>query len=318
MRIENADGFGLAFNCIVRLYKRNCDVELLVLLNRICDAYLRWFRLQTVFCAVRDLLCDRLGEENLRVPEEQKKEFEILLQRLVRQCITLECSRCENDNLREENLYEFGKQVGLIPGVYENVKFQSAEDFLIWVKEYHLDKPAEHRMNHSKKTLPIERGFIRDFGKICLLMIQYSLGRKTHMRYACYTFVYHNIRLLDDKMLVEIREYIKSVRCGENKAYWMNLKTVLGKESQRRKLLSLYTEIYEDDEALNLLLAGCVSAEVLVSFEICREAWWIISVFEEFIKKQNVDERQLKYQNFVRRAKEIIGRELHRYEKVLE
>lgn len=318
MRIESSENFGLAFNCIVRLYKQNYNVKLLALMHRICDEYLMWFSFRIVFCAVRDLLHDRALPENKSLPEKQKISFERLLQRLVKQCITLEYKRCEPDYTKEEALRELGQQMGFIPGVYEEVRFQCFEMFLRWVKERHLDMPAEYRLNYSAKALPIKKRFIKDFGTVCLLMVRYSLESEAYMRYACYSLIYHNVRLLEGNVIFQIQKCIKNVKGDRDVNCWVNLKNVLDKEKERRKLLKFYEEIYDDEKALNPVLAGCISADGLVSYEKCREAWWRVSVFEEFLKEQEMSEWKLRYEKLVNHEKEIISRELNRYGNVSE
>lgn len=318
MRIESSENFGLAFNCIVRLYKQNYDVKLLALMHRICDEYLMWFSFRVVFCSVRDLLHERCLPDNRLLPEKQRISFERLLQRLVKQCITLEYKRCEPDYTKDEALRELGQQMGFIPGVYEEVRFHTFEAFLRWIKDNHLDVPAGYRLNYSGKALPIKNRFIKDFGKICMLMVQYSLESEAYMRYACYSLIYHNVRLLDENVIYQIQKYIKNVKGDRDINCWINLENVLEKERERRKLLKFYAEIYNDAKVLNLVVAGCISADTLVSYEKCREAWWKVSVFEEFLKEQENSERKLRYEKFVNHAKEIINRELKRYGNVSE
>lgn len=315
MRIENSENLEVAFHCIVRLYKRDYDVKLLGLLHRICDEYLVWFHLRVVLCAVRDLLHDR-GQGEQSVPETQKISFEWLIRRLVRQGITLECNRCDSYYTEEEALRELGRQMGFTPGVYEEVRFHTFEAFRRWVRENHLDEPAAYRADYNGKSLPVKKRFIKDFGRTCMLMVRYSFEGETYLRYSCYSFVYHNIRLLDENVILGIRDYLESAEDDEN--YWMNLKNVLDKELARRKLWELYAGIYENEETLNFMLASFISADALVSYERCREAWWRISAFEEFVKGKETNERKLRYQSFLRRAKEVIHSELSKYEDMIE
>lgn len=318
MKIESSENFGLAFNCIIRMYKQKYDERLLILLQRICDEYLIWFSFRVVFCAVRDLLHDKQKTKLRFLPEKQKTGFERLLSRLVKQCITLECQRCENDYTKEEALQELGQQMGLIPGVYEDVRFQSFEEFMEWVREKKLDEPAVYKPNYSGKTIPIKKRFLKDFGKICLLMVQYSLETEAYMRYSCYSLVYHNIRLLDMQSISGIRNYLKNVTSDGDENYWINLKNVLAKETERRKLLEVYQKSYSESWILNGILTGCINKEMLASYEMCREAWWRISVFDEFIKEQKESEKKLQYQKFIHYAREVIGRELKKYDKVTD
>lgn len=79
---------------------------------------------------------------------------------------------------------------------------------------------------------------------------------------------------------------------------------------QKFRLLDIYRQAYQDEQMLNLLLASCISADVLLSFEDCRQAIWRISVFEEFLQSQPTSERKSRYQAFIEDAKEIINHEL--------
>lgn len=314
MRIESSENFCLAFNALIRLYKQNYDVKLLALLHRICNDYLSWFGLRVVFCAVRDLINDKEPDGRRSLPEKQKAEFDRLLYRLMRQCITLEYKRCESDYTKEEALCELGQQMGFIPGVYERTKFESFEEFLEWIKEKGLDEPVECRLNYDERTLPIRKYFLKDFGEICLLMVRYSMETESYMRYSCYSLVYHNVRLIHTHAIISIQKYIKIYQKEED--YWINLKNVLNKELERRHLLEVYSKIYNDSWNLNGVLASCVSKEALQSYEKSREAWWRITVFEEYLKEQKNSRRKIYYADWVKKAKEIIRKELKKYDEI--
>ena len=207
-RIQDAEEFGLFFNCLTRRYLWDFDETLMDLIIRIMKVYLARFSKRTIICSIRDLAGYRkglFGKLDAEIPPEQKERFGFVLKELVKRCLVIDLKGCMDEWWKKMKIHDLASY-GEFTGYGRNSEwemFPSGDAFEAWVYENHLDE-GEAVPEWRKDYLPVKADFLPDFAALCLAAEQYSYGRLSYMPGACRQFIEKNMGLLTDEGLERI------------------------------------------------------------------------------------------------------------------
>ena len=208
LRIDNAEDFGLGFNCMTRLYMANYEEEILDNMFQVCKEYLIYFSSRTIVCSLRDLVEDySWSRSNQAMPENQKERYEKLIAILTKQGISKER---EKSRYRDEKkqIMSFIDTVGFQGSIYGKDRNLTNEDVYLWIMANNLNEEVEIKSPSKQEELPIKKKNIPLFYKVCNYMIRYSYGRHTYMPGTCRDFVKDNMDIFTDEALQQILSYL--------------------------------------------------------------------------------------------------------------
>ena len=207
-QIQDAEDFGLFFNCLTRRFLWDYDYTLLELIHRILDQYLSYFSKRTLICSIRDfsngsdsVFC----ECHKDVPEGQAEEYNGALKRMVKRYLAIELNGSTDKNQKRRKIQELASD-GEFTAHYRNERqrmFPSKEAFEEWVYANQLDA-GENSPLWEGNLLPVKKDFLPDFAALCLAAEQYSFGRLSYMPLVCREFIWKNSVLLSDEWLERI------------------------------------------------------------------------------------------------------------------
>ena len=91
--VQDAEDFGLFFNCLTRRYLWDYDEELLDLIQRIMDRFLPFFSVRTLICSIRDLAEGKDGVFCMcqkEKPKDQEERYLLALMQMVKRYLSME------------------------------------------------------------------------------------------------------------------------------------------------------------------------------------------------------------------------------------
>lgn len=223
--IYNPYNFGLALNSATRMYRREPKQDVLTAVSSLFNALLPYLDDRTLFCSAEDLQVDA-ADAYESIPEDQQKEFCEL-----RELLMMECFNREMEDYSEE----YNKERRLIPMAYtmrclssgypREALFKTEAEFWNWVTE-RLGPSRKYR-GETVTEISITKELLPAFRKICLLMVQYSVGRQTYMPGTSAGFVVLNRHLLDTATKTAICEAV----AGDRDSCWIRVR----EKFERRK-----------------------------------------------------------------------------------
>ena len=211
-KIQDAEDFGLFFNCLTRRYLWDYDEELLDLILRIIDRYLPFFSARTLICSIRDLAEGKDGvfcECHKDKPEDQKERYHLALMQLVKRYLSLELHGSTDKRWNAVQIRQLASE-GYFTEDHrprEQRMFLSKDAFVQWVYDNHLDDNDGLPLWEGD-LLPIKANFLQDFYSLCRACVQYSYGRTSYMPGACRDFIWKNIALFSDDGVRQIADEI--------------------------------------------------------------------------------------------------------------
>ena len=325
MKIQDAEDFGLFFNCLTRRYLWNYDEGLLDLILRIIDRYLPYFSTRTLICSIRDLAEGKDGvfcECHKDKPEGQKERYNLALMRLVKRYLSLEL-RGNTDKYRSVVQIQQLASEGYFTEDHrpkDQWMFLSKDAFVQWVYENHLDENDGLPLWEGD-LLPIRADFLPDFYALCRACVQYSYGRTSYMPGACRDFIWDNIALFSDdgvrQMANEIDYRLKefpvnyfSADKEETKAWTAYIRQL------RRELLSREWSIkaqdlvqleyaqYEDE--IHRILATVKDIE-----DEWIDTWYQLDGVYRYLQGKDCSGDKMEYKRLIRWAKRFAAQKAH-------
>lgn len=87
---------------------------------------------------------------------------------------------------------------------------------------------------------------------------------------------------------------------------------------KKRDIDEVLEEMYTDEKStlLNLFCFNLISADVLIDKEACETRMEKLTKFEAFLNRQKDSEKKSYYQKFARDGRQIIERELEKFQGV--
>ena len=210
--IQDAEDFGLFFNCLTRRYLWDYDEELLDLIQRIMDRYLPYFSARTLICSIRDFAEGKDGVFCMcqqEKPKDQEERYFQALMQMVKRYLSMKLSGSTDTHWNALQIRALASE-GYFTEDYrqrEKWMFPSKDAFVKWVYENHLDENDGIYLWEGDQ-LPITADFLPDFYILCQACVQYSYGRMSYMPYACRTFIWDNIALFSDEGIKRIADEI--------------------------------------------------------------------------------------------------------------
>lgn len=210
--VQDAEDFGLFFNCLTRRYLWDYDEELLDLIQRIMDRFLPFFSVRTLICSIRDLAEGKDGVFCMcqkEKPKDQEERYLLALMQMVKRYLSMKLRGGTDTNLNLLQIRELASE-GYFTEDYrqkEKWMFPSKDAFVKWVYENHLDENDGIPVWEGDQ-LPINADFLPEFYALCRACVQYSYGRMSYMPYACRTFIWDNIALFSDEGIKQIADEI--------------------------------------------------------------------------------------------------------------
>lgn len=209
LRINEAEDFGLGFNCMTRLYMDRYDEEILKDMIKLCEEYLKWFSPRTIICSLRDLIREYPFSWNEEpVPESQVERCEALIKDLIRQAIAKE-KRAARYRELQEIVNRVADDIGVTNSRWGKGKSFDRNSFYQWIMENGLKEEVAIKEVKEDEMLPLKKKFVPLFYKVCNYMIDYSYGRHTYMPSTCRSFVKANMEIMLDEALTDIVDYLK-------------------------------------------------------------------------------------------------------------
>lgn len=210
MWIKSAEDFGLAFNCMSRMYMRNYEEKYLEMMVEIIDIYLKYFSSRTIVCSLRDFVEEsRWNNKNKTIPNINKEKLDYIVKRLVRQGLMLDKldSRCADD---DERIFQFGQEIYFCNHWAGNSKFDR-NTFLNWVHDNKLNEDLEHKIiiRSDNVSLPLKKTKINILINACMTMLEYSYGRHTYMPSTCVSFIKLNWDILPESFLRKVQDFLQ-------------------------------------------------------------------------------------------------------------
>ncbi len=207
-KIKNADDFEIGFNCMVRLYMRRFEEEILVDMIKVCDEYIKWMDHRTIVCALRDLIREYpFGWNEEPVPGNQMERFENLIKVLVKQGLSTE-RKVSHHRDEYAMIRSFSDLIGVSGSFWGKEKNLDDNGFCQWVLDNALNEIVEIK-EIQDDVLPLKKKFVPMFYKVCNYMIYYSYERHTYMPSTCRDFVKANMDIMSDDALQDIVNYLK-------------------------------------------------------------------------------------------------------------
>lgn len=313
--IHEAEDFGLAINCMSRLYLHQYDEKILDDLLFTLDKYIQYLSLRTIICSIRDLL-----EENQfwgndgGIPTEQEEKYQKALKILVQYGLTLD--KKDSDTKREDaRILNFGRDTYFITH-NSCKKGWTEETFLKWVKDNQLNEEVDCiELDDRYGDLPLKTGFKECFFRVCFYMLRYSYGRHTYMPSACRSFIKDNIELINDRNLDKLIGYLfkKNSDIPENEPdiykmdsdTWLLMQAELEDEKIARKVYKLAKEAYHVRGRIKKMIRTYADFTTINNQEDCLRAYYQLDGIKRYLRCNHREESRDKLSQIEKAQKSI-------------
>lgn len=325
MKIQDAEDFGLFFNCLTRRYLWDYDEELLKLILRIIDRYLPYFSSRTLICSIRDLAEGKdcvFCECHKEKPEEQAERYNPALMRLVKRYLSLNLRGSTDKHWNAVQICQLAEEGYFTEDHRPKNKwmFLSKDAFVQWVYENRLDEDDGTPLWEGD-LLPVKEDFLQDFYALCRACVQYSYGRTSYMPGACRDFIWDNIALFSDdgvrQIAAEINYRLKEFPVDyfhadkeETKA-WTAYSRTLRRELLSREwsikaqeLVQLEYAQYED-KIHRILTAGNDTEDEWI------DIWYQMDGVYRYLKSKDCCADKKEYKRLIRWAKRYAAQKAH-------
>lgn len=205
VKIQNTFDFGLAINAATRMYARMHDQNVLNTLDRFFHHMIPYIDKCTLICVVRDLQPNSI-DAFYPVPTEQEDQYYALLDFLMVEYLNRTIEQEPDWKRRPDYVLSLiGRDMYCVSenSTLRKVLFLSNEEFIDWAKS-NIKKPIPVAANNLTAPVSITAEYLPDFNVICLLMVQYSVGRYTYMPDTAASFVKANLDLIDKQTALKI------------------------------------------------------------------------------------------------------------------